>query len=153
MLQVMPTRLTTELNGSGGLLKGTGTTRSFYCRQFGVEYPLGQNVRWKRTGLSTLILEFDTIWCPPSGVLVGEISSVFDCEIRHWYSEPKNGINGYDCYDGGEHMDSKMEAEWYRSLTTQRRTNRLICIWSVIRSQVNVPRHQLSPQGRQQKIV
>ncbi|MBW6101158.1 DUF1281 domain-containing protein [Escherichia coli] len=29
MLQVMPTRLATELNGSGGLLKGTGTTRSF----------------------------------------------------------------------------------------------------------------------------
>lgn len=115
MLQVMPTRLATELNGSGGLLKGTGTTRSFYCRQFGMEYPLGQNVRWKRTGLSTLILEFDTIWCPPSGVLVGEISSVFDCEIRHWYSEPKNGINGYDCYDGGEHMDSKTEAEWPQS--------------------------------------
>ncbi|MCV8381333.1 DUF1281 domain-containing protein, partial [Escherichia coli] len=42
MLQVMPTRLATELNGSGGLLKGTGTTRSFYCRQFGMEYPLGQ---------------------------------------------------------------------------------------------------------------
>ena len=46
---------------------------------------------------------------------MGELSSVFDCEIRHWYSEPKNGINGYDCYDGGEHMDSKMEAEWPES--------------------------------------
>ncbi|EFN6376865.1 DUF1281 domain-containing protein [Escherichia coli] len=115
MLQVMPTRLATELNGSGGLLKNCGTTRSFYCRQFGVECPVGQNVRWKRTGLSTLILEFDSTWCPPSGSLVGEISAVFDCEVRHWYSEPKNGIRGYDCYDGGEHTDSNMEAEWPHS--------------------------------------
>jgi hypothetical protein len=37
---------------------------------------------------------------------MGELSAVFDCEIRHWYQEPVNGIQGYDCYDRGDHVDS-----------------------------------------------
>ncbi len=57
----------------------------------------------------------NTHWYPPSGELVGEISKVFDCEIRHWYSEPVRGIQGYNCYDGGEHTDSDPQAEWRRA--------------------------------------
>ena len=30
---------------------------------------------------------------------------MFDCEVRHSYSEPVSGLSGYDCYDGGEHVD------------------------------------------------
>ncbi|MDC9595160.1 hypothetical protein PSI17_16585, partial [Xenorhabdus sp. IM139775] len=37
---------------------------------------------------------------------MGALSAIFDCEIRHWYSEPVSGLKGYDCYDQGEHVDS-----------------------------------------------
>ncbi|MEC9799517.1 DUF1281 domain-containing protein, partial [Escherichia marmotae] len=112
MLMVIPSRLATELNGSGGLLQGISTTTSLYCRIYGVEWPSGHNVRWVRDEMSSLVLLTDTPWYPPSGELVGEISKVFDCEIRHWYSEPVRGIQGYNCYDGGEHTDSDPQAEW-----------------------------------------
>ncbi|EPZ9440574.1 DUF1281 domain-containing protein [Escherichia coli] len=112
MLMVIPSRLATELNGSGGLLQGISTTTSLYSRIYGVEWPSGHNVRWVRDEMSSLVLLTDTPWYPPSGELVGEISKVFDCEIRHWYSEPVRGIQGYNCYDGGEHTDSDPQAEW-----------------------------------------
>ncbi|EKR2942350.1 DUF1281 domain-containing protein [Salmonella enterica subsp. enterica serovar Typhi] len=112
MLMVIPSRLATELNGSGGLLQGISTTTSLYSRIYGVEWPSGHNVRWGRDEMSSLVLLTDTPWYPPSGELVGEISKVFDCEIRHWYSEPVRGIQGYNCYDGGEHTDSDPQAEW-----------------------------------------
>ncbi|EIL1430124.1 DUF1281 domain-containing protein [Escherichia coli] len=112
MLMVIPSRLATELNGSGGLLQGISTTTSLYSRIYGVEWPSGHNVRWVRDEMSSLVLLTDTPWYPPSGELVGEISKVFDCEIRHWYSEPVRGIQGYNCYDGGEHTDSDSQAEW-----------------------------------------
>ncbi|HEI2455704.1 TPA: DUF1281 domain-containing protein [Escherichia coli] len=112
MLMVIPSRLATELNGSGGLLQGISTTTSLYSRVYGVEWPSGHNVRWVRDEMSSLVLLTDTPWYPPSGELVGEISKVFDCEIRHWYSEPVRGIQGYNCYDGGEHTDSDPQAEW-----------------------------------------
>ncbi|ABV19510.1 transposition helper protein, IS21 family [Escherichia coli O139:H28 str. E24377A] len=83
-----------------------------YARVYGVEWPSGHNVRWVRDEMSSLVLLTDTPWYPPSGELVGEISKVFDCEIRHWYSEPVRGIQGYNCYDGGEHTDSDPQAEW-----------------------------------------
>ncbi|MDQ9215556.1 DUF1281 domain-containing protein [Escherichia marmotae] len=112
MLMVIPSRLATELNGSGGLLQGISTTTSLYSRIYGVEWPSGHNVRWVRDEMSSLVLLTDTPWYPPSGELVGEISKVFDCEIRHWYSEPVRGIQGYNCYDGGEHTDSDPQAAW-----------------------------------------
>lgn len=112
MLMVIPSRLATELNGSGGLLQGISTTTSLYSRIYGVEWPSGHNVRWVRDEMSSLVLLTDTPWYPPSGELVGEISKVFDCEVRHWYSEPVRGIQGYNCYDGGEHTDSDPQAEW-----------------------------------------
>lgn len=112
MLMVIPSRLATELNGSGGLLQGVSTTTSLYSRIYGVEWPSGHNVRWVRDEMSSLVLLTDTPWYPPSGELIGEISKVFDCEIRHWYSEPVRGIQGYNCYDGGEHTDSDPQAGW-----------------------------------------
>ncbi|EKQ6065006.1 DUF1281 domain-containing protein [Escherichia coli] len=112
MLMVIPSRLATELNGSGGLLQGISTTTSLYSRIYGVEWPSGNNVRHARDEMSSLVLLIDTPWYPPSGELVGEISKVFDCEVRHWYSEPVHGIQGYNCYDGGEHTDSDLQAEW-----------------------------------------
>ncbi|SQA97906.1 Uncharacterised protein [Cedecea neteri] len=30
---------------------------------------------------------------------------MFDCQVRHSYCEPVNGVQGYDCYDQGEHVD------------------------------------------------
>ncbi|HAP0240512.1 TPA: DUF1281 domain-containing protein, partial [Escherichia coli] len=80
MLMVIPSRLATELNGSGGLLQGISTTTSLYSRIYGVEWPSGHNVRWVRDEMSSLVLLTDTPWYPPSGELVGEISKVFDCE-------------------------------------------------------------------------
>lgn len=70
-----------------------------------MEWPAGHNVNWQRHTPNSLTLQMDTPWLPPSGEVVGEISAVFDCEVRHSYSEPVSGLSGYDCYDGGEHVD------------------------------------------------
>ncbi len=105
MLAVIPSRLAAELNGAGGLMSGVSTTTSLYCRQYGMEWPAGHNVKWQRHTPNSLTLQMDTPWFPPSGEVVGEISAVFDCEVRHSYSEPVSGLSGYDCYDGGEHVD------------------------------------------------
>ncbi|MEW5291587.1 DUF1281 domain-containing protein [Erwinia papayae] len=105
MLEVIPTRMAAELNGNGGLLAGASTTESLYIRQYGVAWPSGHNVTWQRPGPNGLTLRFDTPWVPPCGEVIGEISAIFDCEVRHHYEEPVSGIRGYDCYDLGEHVD------------------------------------------------
>lgn len=71
MLMVIPSRLATELNGSGGLLQGISTTTSLYSRIYGVEWPSGNNVRHERDEMSSLVLLIDTPRYPPSGELVG----------------------------------------------------------------------------------
>ncbi|WNK42605.1 DUF1281 domain-containing protein [Pantoea agglomerans] len=106
MLQIIPSRLAAELNGSGGLLSGTSTSFSLYCRQYGMEWPAGHNVSWERDGVSSIKLAFDSTWFPPAGEVIAALSSIFDCEIRHWYSEPVHDLDGYDCYDRGEHVCS-----------------------------------------------
>ncbi|WP_426576208.1 DUF1281 domain-containing protein [Xenorhabdus stockiae] len=106
MLMIRPTRLATEINGNSGLLKGMTTTAQCYDEHYGLEWPFGHHVRWERRHVSSLTVRFDTPWVPPSAELMGGLSSVFDCEIRHWYSEPSGQLQGYDCYDQGEHVDS-----------------------------------------------
>ncbi|WJV54909.1 DUF1281 domain-containing protein [Prodigiosinella aquatilis] len=106
MLMIIPSRLAAELNGNGHLLTGMSSTGSLYSRVHGMEWPCGHNVLWHRDRINSLRLEFDSPSYPPSSELMGEISAVFDCEIRHWYQEPVNGIRGYDCYDRGDHVDS-----------------------------------------------
>ncbi|PHM22848.1 DUF1281 domain-containing protein [Xenorhabdus budapestensis] len=106
MLMIMPTRLATEINGSSGLLKGIASTVQFYDEHYGLEWPFGHHVRWERRNVSSLTVRFDSPWAPPSAELMGELSAMFDCEIRHWYSEPSGSLKGYDCYDQGEHVDS-----------------------------------------------
>lgn len=106
MLQIIPSRLAAELNGTGGLLAGMSTVDSLYCRQYGMKWPAGHNVSWHRNGLSSIKLNFDSAWFPPAGEVIAAVSSTFDCEIRHWYSEPVYEVEGYDCYDHGEHVCS-----------------------------------------------
>ncbi|CDG16832.1 DUF1281 domain-containing protein [Xenorhabdus doucetiae] len=106
MLMIMPTRLATEINGNSGLLKGVATPAQFYTQQYGFEWPFGHRVHWARRHVSSLTVSFDSPWVPPAAELMGALSAIFDCEIRHWYSEPVNGLKGYDCYDQGEHVDS-----------------------------------------------
>lgn len=105
MLMVIPTRLATELNGSGGLLTGVSTTLSFYSRIYGMEWPAGHNVNLHRHAANGLTLRLDSPWYPPSGEVVAGISALFECEVRHTYSEPVSGLSGYDCYDLGAHVD------------------------------------------------
>ncbi|WP_075339278.1 DUF1281 domain-containing protein [Yersinia enterocolitica] len=106
MQMIIPTYLATELNGNSPLLAGISTTHSLYSHLYGMMWPSGHNVIWQRSRINSLRLDFDSPSYPPSGELMGELSAVFDCEIRHWYQEPVNGIRGYDCYDRGDHVDS-----------------------------------------------
>lgn len=99
------TLLAAELNGAGGLKSCVSTTTSLYCRQYGMEWPAGHNVNWQRHTPNSLKQQMDTLWLPPSGEVVEEIPAVFDCEVRHSYGEPVSDLSGYDCYDGGEHVD------------------------------------------------
>ncbi|AHK18360.1 hypothetical protein BF17_02485 [Yersinia similis] len=106
MLMIIPTRLAIELNGNSPLLTGVSTTHDLYSHLYGMAWPSGQNIIWQRDRINSLRLDFDSPSYPPSAELMGELSAVFDCEIRHWYQEPVNGIRGYDCYDRGDHVDS-----------------------------------------------
>ncbi|CDM88597.1 DUF1281 domain-containing protein [Xenorhabdus bovienii] len=106
MLMIRPTCLAAEINGNSGFLKGVTTTAQFYNQHYGIEWPFGHHVRWARRNVSSLTVSFDSPWMPPSAELMGELSALFDCEIRHWYSEPVSALRGYDCYDQGEHVDS-----------------------------------------------
>ncbi|CBJ80594.1 conserved hypothetical protein api92 [Xenorhabdus bovienii SS-2004] len=106
MLMMMSTNLATEINGNSTLLKGIATTAQFYEEQYGLEWPFGHHVRWERRNVSSLTVRFDSPWAPPSPELMGELSAMFDCEIRHWYSDASGQLKGYDCYDQGEHVDS-----------------------------------------------
>ncbi len=82
------------------------TVSVFYDEQYGMEWPFGHHVRWERRNVSSLTVRFDSPWAPLSAELMGELSAMFDCEIRHWYSEASGSLKGYDCYDQGEHVDS-----------------------------------------------
>lgn len=105
MLMIIPTRIATELNGSGGLFSGGSTTTSLYSRVYGMEWPAGHAVSWSQTTPNCLSMSLDTPWYPPSGEVVSALSALFECEIRHSYNEPVSGLAGYDCYDQGDHVD------------------------------------------------
>ncbi|MGL4859118.1 MAG: DUF1281 domain-containing protein [Enterobacteriaceae bacterium] len=106
MLMVLPTKLATELNGDSGFLQGVPVVSHFYSQRYGIVWPFGQNMDWFRESSGALALQFDTPWNPPSGDVMGALSVLFDCQVRHWYRGQGDGISGYDCYEGGEHVDS-----------------------------------------------
>lgn len=37
---------------------------------------------------------------------MGEMSKLFDCEIRHYWRSPDVGSFGYNCFEQGDHVDS-----------------------------------------------
>lgn len=106
MLIVMASRLMTELNGTGGLFRGVPTTAELYTQLFGTEFPAGHQVRWSRESLNTLVLTFTSPWYPPSGEVMGELSGLFDAEIRHSWKSPDVKLSGFNCFDRGDHVDS-----------------------------------------------
>lgn len=81
MLMLIPTRLATELNGSGGLLRDVPTTVELYGRQYGVEWPAGHNVGCVRDGINTLTVHFASPWYPPAGEVIGRVSELFSCQV------------------------------------------------------------------------
>ncbi|AOV10051.1 MULTISPECIES: DUF1281 domain-containing protein [Enterobacteriaceae] len=105
MLMLIPTRLATELNGSGDLLRDVPTTPGLYGRQYGVEWPCGHNVGCVRDGINTLTVHFDSPWYPPEGEVIGVLSEQFSCQVEHAWFMPDAERSGYDCYDRGEHVD------------------------------------------------
>ncbi|WGC20732.1 DUF1281 domain-containing protein [Enterobacter ludwigii] len=106
MLMVMPSRLATELNGNSGLFRGLNTTSELYMQLFGMEFPSGHQAVWSRETINTLVLTFVSPWYPPSGEVMGEMSKLFDCEIRHYWRSPDVGSFGYNCFEQGDHVDS-----------------------------------------------
>lgn len=107
LLMILPSRLGSEISGNGALLSGGIQTYDLYCNIHGVPLPAGQNTCWQRDDVNRLVVTFDTLWAPPSGEVIGELSAQFDAEVRHSFSEPVNGIRGYNCYDQGDHVDSR----------------------------------------------
>lgn len=106
MLMVMPSRLATELNGNSGLFRTLSTTSELYMQLFGMEFPAGHQASWSRETMNTLVLTFVSPWYPPSGEVMGEMSKLFDCEIRHCWNSPDVGSSGYNCFEQGDHVDS-----------------------------------------------
>lgn len=107
LLMILPSRLGSEISGNGGVLSCVASTYDLYCAIHGTPVPAGQNVGWYRDDVNRLVVTFETLWAPPSGEVTGELSAQFDAEVRHSFSEPVNGIHGYNCYDQGDHVDSR----------------------------------------------
>lgn len=106
MLLLVPTRLATELNGSGGLLRGVQTTAELYGHQYGVEWPAGHGTGCVRDSINTLTVHFDSPWYPPAGEVIGILSAQYSCQTEHTWHMPAAKRSGYDRYDHGEHVDS-----------------------------------------------
>jgi hypothetical protein len=107
LLMILPSRLGSEISGNDGLLSGVTSRYDLYSTIHGTPEPAGQNVCWTRDDVNRLVVTFDTLWAPLSGEVTGELSAQFDAEVRHSFSEPVNGIHGYNCYDQGDHVDSR----------------------------------------------
>ena len=107
MLMLLPSRLATELNGSGGLLKGIATTTAFYCWQYGVSWPAGNNVGCTRDSINCMTVFFDSAGAPPASNVVSGLSGAYSCQIVHTWYEQGHEQSGYDCYDCGNHVDSR----------------------------------------------
>jgi hypothetical protein len=107
LLMILPSRLGSEISGNGSLLSGVTSTYDLYSAIHGTPLSAGQNLAWYRDDVNRLVVTFDTLWAPPSGEVTGELSATFDAEVRHSFSEPVNGIHGYNCYDQGDHVDSR----------------------------------------------
>lgn len=106
MMAIIPSRLTAEINGSEDFLKGMSSTTSLYGRQYGTEWPAGQNVTVVRECTSCLIVQFDSLGYPPTGELMAALSALYSCQIEHAWHVDETGRKGYDCYDLGEHVKS-----------------------------------------------
>ncbi|HEY2453782.1 MAG TPA: DUF1281 domain-containing protein [Scandinavium sp.] len=106
MLMVIPSRLATELNGNSGLFRGISLSSELYMQLFDMEYPAGHQAVCSHDGINSLSLTFNTPWYPPSAEVVGEMSQLFDCEIRHYWKSQDVGYSGYNCFDKGYHVDS-----------------------------------------------
>ncbi|MCT4711367.1 DUF1281 domain-containing protein [Enterobacteriaceae bacterium H11S18] len=107
LLMILPSRLGSEISGNSALLSGVAETQELYACIHGTPLPAGQNVNWQRDDINRLVVTFDTQWAPPSGEVTGELSSKFEAEVRHSFSETVNRIHGYNCYDQGDHVDSR----------------------------------------------
>lgn len=105
MLMLIPTRLATELNGAGDLLRDVPTRAELYGRQYGVEWPSGHNAGCVRDGINTLTVHFDSPWYPPAGEIIMVLSETFSCQVEHTWHMPDAQRSGYDRYDRGEQVD------------------------------------------------
>jgi hypothetical protein len=84
-------------------MSGVSTTTSLYCRvRHGVAGRAQCQLAAAYAKQSYAADGYALL--PPSGEVVGEISAVFDCEVRH-IQRARERLSGYDCYDGGEHVD------------------------------------------------
>jgi len=106
MIQIMPTRLASELNGDGNLLKGIESLSSLNARVFDIAWPSGHGLKWERGDIGYIEVLFDSPWTPPCANVIAQVSAVFDCEVKHSYCEPINEIQGFDCYAYGKHVTS-----------------------------------------------
>lgn len=106
LMTIIPTRLTAEINGSEAFLQGMSTTMSLYCRQYGTQWPAGQNVNYVRDCANNLLVQFDTRGYPPAGEVMAALSALYSCQIEHAWYIAETGKSGYDCFDLGEHVNS-----------------------------------------------
>ncbi|EQC00421.1 DUF1281 domain-containing protein [Photorhabdus temperata] len=100
---LIPTHLTSEVNGScGRLLKDHETTRELYFRLYGMIQPQGYDISWKRNDDSSLSGSFDTA---PLGSwrekIIAALSRQYHCHITHYFEDTR-GLCGYNEYRNGQ---------------------------------------------------
>ncbi|MCC3705155.1 DUF1281 domain-containing protein [Rouxiella badensis] len=106
LMTIIPSRLAAEINGSEAFLKGIPNSTSLYYRHYGTQWPAGQRVSFVRDCSNSLTVHFDTFGDPLTGEVMAALSALYSCQIQHAWLVAETGKSGYDCFDGGVHVNS-----------------------------------------------
>lgn len=107
MRQLVPTRLSAEINGfNGGLLFVTTSACELYLDLYGIKWPRAYESQMEE-GMTTadqasLQFDFDTPWGSPDSIVLKTLSERYQCSVIHYFSERGEGFCGMSQYVSGK---------------------------------------------------
>lgn len=98
---LVPTQLLPEINGMSGSLFDYQSTFQLYHDLYETRWPYGMNVKIRQLTKTSIEVEFDTLWNPPSEQVISSLSEIYGCDITHTFSERGIETLGFCKYQFG----------------------------------------------------
>lgn len=107
MCQLVPTRLSAEINGfSGGFLFATTSAHDLYLDLYGIKWPHAFDCQLEEgvamADQASLQFDFDTPWGAPESAVLQALSERYQCSVIHYFSEAGEGFCGMSQYVSGK---------------------------------------------------